>query len=97
MHPLGEVTARWWPQPELEVPEEKPGSRARPCPCLLSCCPVPVSASCPCPQVEQSYLVLFCTHAAQLREHVQGLVLTVLVRGWLAGARSLRGLNQGSE
>uniref|UniRef100_H0W9Q6 MFSD2 lysolipid transporter B, sphingolipid n=1 Tax=Cavia porcellus TaxID=10141 RepID=H0W9Q6_CAVPO len=35
-------------------------------------------------QVEQSYLVLFCTHAAQLREHVQGLVLTVLVSAVLS-------------
>lgn len=32
-------------------------------------------------QVEQSYLVLFCTHASQLQDHVQGMVLTILVRG----------------
>lgn len=37
--------------------------------------------SCASPQVEQSYLVLFCTHASRLQEHVQGLVLTILVRG----------------
>ncbi|XP_033618026.1 major facilitator superfamily domain-containing protein 2B [Fukomys damarensis] len=35
-------------------------------------------------QVEQSYLVLFCTHAAQLRDHVQGLVLTILVSAVLS-------------
>ncbi|XP_058143632.1 sphingosine-1-phosphate transporter MFSD2B [Dasypus novemcinctus] len=35
-------------------------------------------------QVEQSYLVLFCTHAAQLHGHVQGLVLTVLVSAVLS-------------
>lgn len=32
-------------------------------------------------QVQQNYLVLFCTHAAPLRSHVQSLVLLVLVRG----------------
>ncbi|KAM7334895.1 hypothetical protein ACRRTK_005372 [Alexandromys fortis] len=30
-------------------------------------------------QVEQSYLVLFCTHASRLQEHVQSLVLTILI------------------
>ncbi|ERE67997.1 major facilitator superfamily domain-containing protein 2B [Cricetulus griseus] len=30
-------------------------------------------------QVEQSYLVLFCTHASRLQDHVQNLVLTILV------------------
>ncbi|XP_032149879.1 major facilitator superfamily domain-containing protein 2B isoform X2 [Sapajus apella] len=35
-------------------------------------------------QVEQSYLVLFCTHASQLHDHVQGLVLTVLVSAVLS-------------
>ncbi|XP_052042114.1 sphingosine-1-phosphate transporter MFSD2B isoform X2 [Apodemus sylvaticus] len=30
-------------------------------------------------QVEQSYLVLFCTHASKLQDHVQNLVLTILV------------------
>ncbi|KAF5912983.1 hypothetical protein HPG69_008934 [Diceros bicornis minor] len=47
-------------------------------------------------QVEQSYLVLFCTHASRLHDHVQGLVLTILVRGpGVAGARSLGGLSWG--
>nr|XP_035128976.2 sphingosine-1-phosphate transporter MFSD2B isoform X1 [Callithrix jacchus] len=35
-------------------------------------------------QVEQSYLVLFCTHASQLHDHAQGLVLTVLVSAVLS-------------
>ncbi|XP_063451114.1 sphingosine-1-phosphate transporter MFSD2B isoform X1 [Pan paniscus] len=35
-------------------------------------------------QVEQSYLVLFCTHASQLHDHVQGLVLTILVSAVLS-------------
>ncbi|XP_023566747.1 major facilitator superfamily domain-containing protein 2B isoform X2 [Octodon degus] len=35
-------------------------------------------------QVEQSYLVLFCTHAAQLQDHVQSLVLTILVSAVLS-------------
>uniref|UniRef100_A0A3Q2HAA7 MFSD2 lysolipid transporter B, sphingolipid n=1 Tax=Equus caballus TaxID=9796 RepID=A0A3Q2HAA7_HORSE len=30
-------------------------------------------------QVEQNYLVLFCTHASRLHDHIQGLVLTILV------------------
>ncbi|XP_037668884.1 major facilitator superfamily domain-containing protein 2B isoform X2 [Choloepus didactylus] len=30
-------------------------------------------------QVEQGYLVLFCTHASRLHGHIQGLVLTILV------------------
>ena len=45
------------------------------------------------PQVEQSYLVLFCTHASQLQDHVQGMVLTILVRGH--GVVEGRGLSQG--
>lgn len=45
------------------------------------------------PQVEQSYLVLFCTHASQLQDHVQGMVLTILVRGH--GVVEARGLSQG--
>ncbi|XP_021569175.1 major facilitator superfamily domain-containing protein 2B [Carlito syrichta] len=35
-------------------------------------------------QVEQSYLVLFCTHAAQLHSHVQSLVLTILISAVLS-------------
>ncbi|XP_037382794.1 sphingosine-1-phosphate transporter MFSD2B [Talpa occidentalis] len=35
-------------------------------------------------QVEQSYLVLFCTHASQLHDHVQSLVLTILVSAMLS-------------
>ncbi|KAM5291765.1 sphingosine-1-phosphate transporter MFSD2B [Ctenodactylus gundi] len=35
-------------------------------------------------QVEQSYLVLFCTHASRLHDHVQGLVLTILVSAVLS-------------
>ncbi|KAM6180364.1 sphingosine-1-phosphate transporter MFSD2B [Erethizon dorsatum] len=35
-------------------------------------------------QVEQSYLVLFCTHATQLQDHVQTLVLTILVSAVLS-------------
>ncbi|XP_040478883.1 major facilitator superfamily domain-containing protein 2B isoform X2 [Ursus maritimus] len=35
-------------------------------------------------QVEQSYLVLFCTHASRLHEHVQGVVLTILVSAMLS-------------
>ncbi|XP_014402105.1 PREDICTED: major facilitator superfamily domain-containing protein 2B [Myotis brandtii] len=35
-------------------------------------------------QVEQSYLVLFCTHASQLHDHVQSLVLTILVSAVLS-------------
>ncbi|XP_032980780.1 sphingosine-1-phosphate transporter MFSD2B isoform X3 [Rhinolophus ferrumequinum] len=34
--------------------------------------------------VEQSYLVLFCTHASRLHDHVQSLVLTVLVSAVLS-------------
>ncbi|XP_070655158.1 sphingosine-1-phosphate transporter MFSD2B isoform X3 [Bos indicus] len=34
--------------------------------------------------VEQSYLVLFCTHASQLQDHVQGMVLTILVSAVLS-------------
>ncbi|XP_032353008.1 LOW QUALITY PROTEIN: major facilitator superfamily domain-containing protein 2B [Camelus ferus] len=35
-------------------------------------------------QVEQSYLVLFCTHASRLHDHVQNLVLTILVSAVLS-------------
>lgn len=43
--------------------------------------PFPVHTHfCQPPQVEQSYLVLFCTHASRLHDHVQSLVLTILVR-----------------
>ncbi|XP_031211162.1 major facilitator superfamily domain-containing protein 2B isoform X2 [Mastomys coucha] len=35
-------------------------------------------------QVEQSYLVLFCTHASKLQDHVQNLVLTILVSAVLS-------------
>uniref|UniRef100_A0A4X2KLT0 MFSD2 lysolipid transporter B, sphingolipid n=1 Tax=Vombatus ursinus TaxID=29139 RepID=A0A4X2KLT0_VOMUR len=35
-------------------------------------------------QVQQSYLVLFCTHAASLHSHVQSLVLLVLVAAVLS-------------
>ncbi|KAM6221104.1 sphingosine-1-phosphate transporter MFSD2B [Rhynchocyon petersi] len=35
-------------------------------------------------QVEQSYLVLFCTHASRLHDHVQRLVLTILVSAVLS-------------
>ncbi|XP_045142525.1 major facilitator superfamily domain-containing protein 2B [Echinops telfairi] len=35
-------------------------------------------------QVEQSYLVLFCTHASRLQDHVQRLVLTILVSAVLS-------------
>nr|XP_051699145.1 sphingosine-1-phosphate transporter MFSD2B isoform X4 [Oryctolagus cuniculus] len=35
-------------------------------------------------QVEQSYLVLFCTHASRLHHHVQSLVLTILVSAVLS-------------
>ncbi|XP_062935120.1 sphingosine-1-phosphate transporter MFSD2B [Cynocephalus volans] len=35
-------------------------------------------------QVKQSYLVLFCTHASRLHDHVQGLVLTILVSAVLS-------------
>ncbi|XP_048209304.1 major facilitator superfamily domain-containing protein 2B [Perognathus longimembris pacificus] len=35
-------------------------------------------------QVEQSYLVLFCTHASRLHDHVQSLVLTILVAAVLS-------------
>ncbi|XP_054422385.1 sphingosine-1-phosphate transporter MFSD2B [Pteronotus mesoamericanus] len=35
-------------------------------------------------QVEQSYLVLFCTHASRLHDHVQSLVLTILVSAVLS-------------
>nr|XP_019568263.1 PREDICTED: major facilitator superfamily domain-containing protein 2B isoform X4 [Rhinolophus sinicus] len=35
-------------------------------------------------QVEQSYLVLFCTHASRLHDHVQSLVLTILVSAILS-------------
>ncbi|XP_078301054.1 sphingosine-1-phosphate transporter MFSD2B isoform X1 [Panthera onca] len=35
-------------------------------------------------QVEQSYLVLFCTHASRLHDHVQGVVLTILVSAVLS-------------
>ena len=48
------------------------------------------------PQVEQSYLVLFCTHASRLHDHVQSLVLTILVRGpGAVEARALGGLSWG--
>nr|XP_019568264.1 PREDICTED: major facilitator superfamily domain-containing protein 2B isoform X5 [Rhinolophus sinicus] len=47
-------------------------------------------------QVEQSYLVLFCTHASRLHDHVQSLVLTILVRGsGVAEPRSLGSLSWG--
>ncbi|XP_045405087.1 major facilitator superfamily domain-containing protein 2B isoform X2 [Lemur catta] len=35
-------------------------------------------------QVEQNYLVLFCTHASRLHDHVQSLVLTILVSAMLS-------------
>ncbi|XP_055982175.1 sphingosine-1-phosphate transporter MFSD2B [Sorex fumeus] len=35
-------------------------------------------------QVEQSYLVLFCTHASRLHDHVQNLVLTILISAVLS-------------
>ncbi|XP_040848842.1 major facilitator superfamily domain-containing protein 2B [Ochotona curzoniae] len=35
-------------------------------------------------QVEQSYLVLFCMHASRLQQHVQSLVLTILVSAVLS-------------
>ncbi|XP_066242411.1 sphingosine-1-phosphate transporter MFSD2B [Saccopteryx leptura] len=35
-------------------------------------------------QVEQSYLVLFCTHASRLHDHVQSLVLTILISAVLS-------------
>nr|XP_031540906.1 major facilitator superfamily domain-containing protein 2B [Vicugna pacos] len=35
-------------------------------------------------QVEQSYLVLFCTHASRLHDHVQNVVLTILVSAVLS-------------
>ncbi|XP_040586897.1 major facilitator superfamily domain-containing protein 2B [Mesocricetus auratus] len=35
-------------------------------------------------QVEQSYLVLFCTHASRLQDHVQNLVLTILISAVLS-------------
>uniref|UniRef100_H0WL29 Sphingosine-1-phosphate transporter MFSD2B n=1 Tax=Otolemur garnettii TaxID=30611 RepID=H0WL29_OTOGA len=35
-------------------------------------------------QVEQSYLVLFCTHASRLHDHVQNLVVTILVSAVLS-------------
>ncbi|GAB1297280.1 Major facilitator superfamily domain-containing protein 2B [Apodemus speciosus] len=35
-------------------------------------------------QVEQSYFVLFCTHASKLQDHVQNLVLTILVSAVLS-------------
>lgn len=35
-------------------------------------------------QVEQSYLVLFCTHASRLHDHGQSLVLTILVTAVLS-------------
>ncbi|KAL6051539.1 hypothetical protein STEG23_011344, partial [Scotinomys teguina] len=35
-------------------------------------------------QVEQSYLVLFCLHASRLQDHVQGLVLTILISAVLS-------------
>ncbi|XP_006835366.1 PREDICTED: major facilitator superfamily domain-containing protein 2B [Chrysochloris asiatica] len=35
-------------------------------------------------QVEQSYLVLFCTHATRLHDHVEKLVLTILVSAVLS-------------
>ncbi|XP_077008344.1 sphingosine-1-phosphate transporter MFSD2B isoform X1 [Tamandua tetradactyla] len=35
-------------------------------------------------QVEQSYLVLFCTHASRLHDHIQSLVLTILVSAVLS-------------
>nr|XP_020015316.1 major facilitator superfamily domain-containing protein 2B isoform X2 [Castor canadensis] len=35
-------------------------------------------------QVEQNYLVLFCTHATRLHDHVQNLVLTILVSAVLS-------------
>ncbi|NP_001028660.2 sphingosine-1-phosphate transporter MFSD2B [Mus musculus] len=35
-------------------------------------------------QVEQSYLVLFCTHASKLQDHVQNLVLIILVSAVLS-------------
>nr|XP_030714149.1 major facilitator superfamily domain-containing protein 2B isoform X3 [Globicephala melas] len=35
-------------------------------------------------QVEQSYLVLFCAHASRLHDHVQSLVLTILVSAVLS-------------
>ncbi|XP_034370262.1 sphingosine-1-phosphate transporter MFSD2B isoform X2 [Arvicanthis niloticus] len=35
-------------------------------------------------QVEQSYFVLFCTHASKLHDHVQKLVLTILVSAVLS-------------
>ncbi|XP_023588170.1 sphingosine-1-phosphate transporter MFSD2B [Trichechus manatus latirostris] len=35
-------------------------------------------------QVEQSYLVLFCTHASRLHDHVPRLVLTILVSAVLS-------------
>lgn len=47
--------------------------------------------------MEQSYLVLFCTHASRLHDHVQGVVLTILVSGpEVAEARSVRGLGWGT-
>ncbi|XP_037668887.1 major facilitator superfamily domain-containing protein 2B isoform X5 [Choloepus didactylus] len=38
-------------------------------------------------QVEQGYLVLFCTHASRLHGHIQGLVLTILVYAAGCGGR----------
>ncbi|XP_049759060.1 sphingosine-1-phosphate transporter MFSD2B isoform X1 [Elephas maximus indicus] len=35
-------------------------------------------------QVEQNYLVLFCTHASRLHDHVQRLVLTILISAVLS-------------
>ncbi|XP_036027247.1 major facilitator superfamily domain-containing protein 2B [Onychomys torridus] len=35
-------------------------------------------------QVEQSYLVLFCLHASRLQDHIQGLVLTILISAVLS-------------
>lgn len=46
--------------------------------------------------MEQSYLVLFCAHASRLHDHVQSLVLTILVRGpGAVEARALGGLSWG--
>uniref|UniRef100_A0A2K6FB58 Sphingosine-1-phosphate transporter MFSD2B n=1 Tax=Propithecus coquereli TaxID=379532 RepID=A0A2K6FB58_PROCO len=64
--------------------KERPDLRPCPCPQLLSLCCSQHTHSCPPPQVEQNYLVLFCTHASRLHDHVQSLVLTILVSAVLS-------------
>lgn len=84
-------------EPEFKVPKRGPALRPRPCSSLLrSSQSLHTPTSCQPPQVEQSYLVLFCTHASRLHDHIQSLVLTILVREpGVTQPRLLRSLSWG--